>query len=73
MSAPPTVTGPDGLPHCGWCDGERLCGYHKNRVEAALNGLKTAALMGNAATDLRYIIKRPSLDMKEDMREGDTT
>ena len=73
MSAqPPIITGPDGLPRCGWCDGERLCTPHRNRVEAALSGLKTATLMGTATADLRYIINRPSLSMQEDMREGDT-
>lgn len=59
---PPIVTGTDGLPHCGWCKGEDLCGPHKNQVQAALNGLKTTNLLGRAIADLRYVIKRPSLN-----------
>jgi hypothetical protein len=60
MSAqPPIVTGPDGLPHCGWCLNENvLCGPHRERVSTALNSLKSPHLLANAQTDLRYIVHR---------------
>ena len=59
MSAqPPIRTGQDGLPHCLWCQGDTLCGPHKEQVTQALNSLKSPHLLARAQTDLRYIVHR---------------
>lgn len=63
---PPIRTGDDGLPYCGWCQGETLCNWHRAQVTSILNGLKTPNLLGRAEADLRYVIRRPSLCKEED-------
>ena len=62
-SRPPVVTGPDGLPHCARCTSDTLlCAWHRAQLRSILDGLKTPNLLGRAQADLRYVIKRPSLD-----------
>lgn len=55
MSTQPPGDGAPQPPH----------GPHRNAVNAALNSLKTTNLLGRSVADLRYVIRRPSLD-KED-------
>lgn len=55
---PPIVTGPDGLPHCGWCLSEHvLCDKHREHVTTALNTLKSANVFASAQSDIRYVIR----------------
>ena len=57
MNRPPVVTGPDGLPHCGACQGEeQLCTYHRREVGRELSGLLSAHTLAAATTDLRFIV-----------------
>ena len=59
--APPVYTGPDGLPHCSKCTKDALCLFHRHRVTQALNACVTPHLLMNAETDLRYVLRRPTL------------
>lgn len=68
---PPIVTGPDLLPHCGWCLNERvLCLYHANQVRTGLDTLVSATTLARAEADIRYIVaKRPRGQLQEDAVE----
>lgn len=64
---PPIVTGPDGLPHCGWCLSETvLCGPHREQVTTALNSLKSPHLLARSQSDLRYIVHRKDRYAEQD-------
>lgn len=62
---PPIRIGDDGLPHCGWCKGDQLCGPHKQEVTAALNMLKTPHLLAGSQRDLRYVVQHKDKKYEE--------
>ena len=67
MSAqPPIVTGPDGLPHCGWCTDGALCGPHRKSVNSALDTLRSAHLLARAERDIRYVINHKDKYAEQD-------
>lgn len=60
---PPIRIDDQGLPHCGRCVSDtELCNWHRAQLRSILDGLKTPNLLGRAEADLRYVIKRQSLN-----------